>query len=474
MPNTNDPHAIEKMNLMRRFGGNLIAALDDPFFNGSAAAKPDAKTRSKNPILLAGERPLKGSLIGPRICVLKVNAGLHAERLLSAAERKDCANLRALVPWNFIGSPRVTMDGKLIHIEVPWPDDPDPAKSMHYTSIPLAPLIKNNVRDGEAAVVGVSTSGETITIRLDKLHPHLLIGGTTGAGKSETMKLLAGQFAQLRGAKFIFCDPQNKTFEDLNGIRGQIGPIATSRTEITNALGAAWAEMMRRSNMPGDVKHAPLYIFFDEFDVFTSEDKDISRLVYLLSKMGRKCRVHLILATQTPRQTMFIDKGIKAQLALRLALPVTSSLESRVILEKSDPDANTLCGPGDAYVTVIRRSGSILERVQVAILEGGEFDNLITGEIEWSVWPTFNVDALDDNDVAGSNAVPFSNEEAVVGMAAAWFSWGAHKTKRVMNDVLGYKMGQGRIEERLMDLGGKLSELWRRLQEEAKENNHAG
>lgn len=454
-----DPNYAQKTQLLHQFGAAVYGALDDPNFNGSRPTTQREQhatgNRSRDPIRLeTTQRPFRDSLTGPRTCVLKIPGGMHGDRLDRAITKNSYANLRPLVPWPFDGEPQVYFSGKHLCVEIAWP------KELHAGDIPLSAL-RPNVSDGKAAILGPNTRGSTVTLRLDdKLNAHALIGGMTGSGKSTAMQLLLSQLAHDDDARFILCDGKaGQGLGPLNGVPGQIGPLATERTAIINALGWAWLEMNRRNANPGET-HFPIYIVFDEFDGYTAYDRTVARVAYLLAKQGRTARIHLIWATQSPRQDMFIEKGTKGQFPVRIALKVAAYEESAAIVDHPMPRADYLLGCGDAHLVA---PGQI-ERVQLAYPEAPDLRAVTGGEPQWSRWPGFDASLLDGDDSGMDRAEPFTNEEALVALKAALSGWKREKVKRIIRDALGYGMGSTRIDESLLPYGASLAELWRKME----------
>lgn len=459
-----DPAYNEKYSLLDALAHRLVAALDDPDFNGSrpTTAAEYARTGrlSTNPILLAvplTARPLRHSQIGPRTAVLKVPAGMHSDRLQHAAEK---VNLRSVIPWEFAGPPQVYPSGSFICIEVAWPAD------LHTDHIALGSL-GPGVTDGSAARLGASNRAETVTLTLDdQLHAHMLIAGTTGSGKSTAIRTIVSQWAHDPRATFVLADGKDgQGLTPLDGLAGQVGPLSLDRDAITNALGWAWSEMKQRNAQSAadrQHRHDPLFVVMDDCDEYTSSDPTISRLTYLIAKQGRAAGVRLVFGTQSPRQTMFLDKGTKGQIPVRLVLRVTGFDESEAALDHSTPRADYLLGVGDAHLAA---PGQV-ERLQLAYAEDDYIAGVTGHSPAFRNWPVFDPAAVMHTDADDSRAQPFGNQEAVISLAAARFGWGKDKTNRILNDLLGYGMGSDRIRERLLPLGEELAELWGKLEAE--------
>lgn len=456
-----DPYFHQKDALMRDFGEALGYALDDPDFNGSPANNTVQRVAtgniSRRPIRLATlDRPMRDSMKGPRSVILRIQAGMHGARLEKALTKNHHANLRPLVPWKFDGEPQIYFSGQHLCVEVAWPKD------LHTDNIPLASLYPNTT-SGNAAILGYSSAAETVTVGFDdKLNVHLLLAGMTGSGKSTALATIVVQLAHDPRAEFILMDGKDgQGLGPLNGLPGQIGPLATTHSQILNALGWAWDEMRRR-NQEADPDYPPLYVVFDEFDEYTKRDKIAGRLTYLIAKQGRVPRVHLLFAVHRPSQDMFLEKGTKGQFSIRLALRVSAYIESAAIIDAPTPRADFLLGVGDAHLVAPGK----IERLQMAYPSAAQLRDVTGGEPHIRAWPNFVAGRLDNDADNGSRALAFSNQEALVALAAARSKWGRDKIKRVMKENLGKSMGSNRIDDSLLPYGEELSKLWEKLEEE--------
>ncbi len=456
-----DPQTGTKKSLLRTFGLNLMGALDDPLFNGSRANTLEQQSRtgyrSRNPITLAGQRPLR-RVAGLRIGRLEVNAGLNASRLLRVLEKSDHAHLRALVPWQFSGAVAVGFSGRRLAIDIPWPEH------LQQQTINLRALAAHP-HDGSAAVLGACQNGELIALRLDnKMLSHALIGGMTGSGKSNTIALLASQFGKGPEAETVLIDGKNgQGLGPVNGLPNQCGPLATNARDIKCALAYA-VRVMRERNAAYNQAKPPLYVFFDEFDEYTRNDKAIARMVYLLVKQGRTAAVHMFLLTQKPDSAMWgKETGCRANIPIRLGMRTTSYEASAAIFEHPKPRADHLLGAGDAHLVMPGKA----ERLQIAFIDAHAQAAAGGGEPAMRAWPKYDAGMLNHKggDDDNTRARPFTVHESVVALHAARAGWGRAKTKNALKTALGYGMGSERIDERLLPHGDELLQLENKLNE---------
>lgn len=221
------------------------------------------------------------------------------------------------------------------------------------------------------APVGRTPEGEDVIVNLAEM-PHLLVGGSTGSGKTVLLfTLLASILKQHKGSKDIKLVLSSAGIEDFIHFEGlpQLigGKVLTSAEEtvdaIMNVVNREFEERARiiaearvsniiEYNKKCEEKLAPILVVIDEFadisDQLRKQEKDaffttIRRIV----QIGRKRGVHLILCTQRPSANL-VPTDIKAQLNGRIALRVNDNQSSRMILEETG--AQELQKYGDMYL----------------------------------------------------------------------------------------------------------------------------
>ncbi len=223
-----------------------------------------------------------------------------------------------------------------------------------------------NARSRLTFSIGKNIAGESIVGNIAKL-PHLLVAGTTGSGKSvflNTLILSLLYKATPEEVRFIMIDPKMVEFRVYNGIPHLLVPVVTDIKKAAGALQWAVIEMMRRYKMfsertvrdlegynkamkrDGENPMPQVVIVIDELaDLMMTAAKDVEESVCRVAQMGRAAGVHLVIATQSPRADV-ITGLMKANIPSRIALKVSSSLESRIILDAGG-GADKLVGNGD-------------------------------------------------------------------------------------------------------------------------------
>lgn len=197
--------------------------------------------------------------------------------------------------------------------------------------------------------------------------PHLLIAGATGSGKSVGVNtFLISLLYQNSPAdlKMILIDPKRVELAPYNNIPHLLTPVITEADKALAALKWAVAEMMRRYgelanknyrnvseyNAKEEEKMPKIVIVVDELaDLMMRQfKKETEAAICRLAQMARAVGMHLIIATQRPSVDV-ITGLIKANIPTRIAFAVTSSVDSRTILDSVG--AEDLLGKGDMLLS---------------------------------------------------------------------------------------------------------------------------
>ncbi len=211
--------------------------------------------------------------------------------------------------------------------------------------------------------LGRDVSGVPIVVDLGKM-PHLLIAGATGAGKSVGLNSFIISLLynnSPRDMKFIFIDPKQVELSSYNGLPHLLTPVIKDPEKAATALRWAVAEMNRRYKVCAEAGHRnisdynadkktatkmpKIVIVIDELaDLMMTAQKEVEASICRIAQMARAVGIHLIIATQRPSVDV-ITGLIKANIPTRVAFTVTSSVDSRTILDMQG--AEDLLGAGD-------------------------------------------------------------------------------------------------------------------------------
>ena len=213
--------------------------------------------------------------------------------------------------------------------------------------------------------LGRDVTGHPVSTTLENM-PHLLIAGTTGAGKSVcvnsilTCMLLHNTPDEL---KLILVDPKRVELTGYNGIPHLLSPVVVEVERVIGALQWMTREMDRRYHLFAQVgsrnindynakmklqngKKLPLLVIvIDELaDLMMISPTETEQTITRLAQLSRATGIHMVLATQRPSVDV-VTGLIKANFPARIAFAVASNTDSRVILDQ--PGAERLLGRGD-------------------------------------------------------------------------------------------------------------------------------
>lgn len=217
---------------------------------------------------------------------------------------------------------------------------------------------------------GIDSNNDLLEIDLTKAH-HLLIGGTTGSGKSVLIHDIIVSILFLcdpADVKLILIDPRQIELNRYAGIPHLLTPVATSADKCLNILKWTEAEMNKRYQTfavygakdidsynnavkSQDLKLPRIVIIIDEYgDLMFDAPKELEETLCNLARKARSAGIHLIISTQRPGSEV-ITASIKANFPSRIAFSVMDWHNSQTILNVSG--AEDLRNSGEfLYMTV--------------------------------------------------------------------------------------------------------------------------
>ena len=335
---------------------------------------------------------------------VRVDKIVSLERDLARATRAERINILAPIPGKdtvgieLANTRKVTVTLRELLESTDWEE----AKTR--SRIPLA--------------LGKDVYGKAIITDLAQM-PHLLVAGTTGAGKSVCINaLIASMLFRFtpEELRFIMIDPKVVELQHYNALPHLAFPVVTDPKKVLLALRWLIDEMERRYKIfarvgvrniisfngrpkkktaeesgefpeqdTGEIKvprehEIPIpekipyiVVVIDELaDLMQTAPADVESAIARITQMARAAGIHLIVATQTPRADV-ITGVIKANIPSRIAFQVASKIDSRVILDENGADR--LLGQGD--MLYLPPSASRLIRAQGVLVTDEEIRRLV-------------------------------------------------------------------------------------------------
>ena len=300
---------------------------------------------------------------------------------------------------------KLALAAKEIRIEAPIPGKPAVGveiPNLVSSMVSFKEVFKNipdKYKDNKLVVpLGKDVNGQVIYAELNKM-PHLLIAGATGSGKSVCVNTIISSIlmrAKPDEVKLILVDPKKVELSNYNGVPHLLAPVVTDPKKAAATLRETVSEMERRydlfaganvrkietynqyvekKNQENDAEHQLeklpyIVVILDEVaDLMMVASKDVEDCIMRIAQLARAAGIHLIVATQRP-STDIITGVIKANIPSRIAFAVSSSIDSRTILDCTG--AEKLLGKGDMLFLPMGLNSPI--RVQGAYVDDSEVE----------------------------------------------------------------------------------------------------
>ncbi|MCL2437478.1 MAG: DNA translocase FtsK [Coriobacteriia bacterium] len=357
-------------------------------------------------------------IVGPTVTLYKVEIakGIRLNKVTALANDLSLAlaapTLRILAP----------IPGEsLVGVEVP---------NLDRSSVTLGDIITPaDSADGPLTLfMGRDITGASIARNLAGM-PHLLIGGSTGSGKSvaiNTMIMSILMRATPAEVRMVLIDPKRVELSMFNGLPHLYVPVVTTPKEAASALAWAVNEMDRRlkvlekarvrnigeynqslqdGKLDEGVEEMPyLVIVIDELaDLMMVSAKEVESSIVRIAQLARAAGIHLIVATQRPDANV-VTPLIKANITNRVAFRTATAIDSRVVLDQSG--AEQLTGLGDMLFSI--PAWPHPKRVQGCYVSEQEIEAVVesikeqSGEVEYQedILATLNPSATGGSDSA--------------------------------------------------------------------------
>ncbi len=379
------------------------------------------------------------------IKVVKAIEGLHSYHF----HLKTLKPVRMKAIESFEQDLRYALGSSKVEIQAPIPDEVLIGISVPKSdSIPM--LLWSDAVEAEefadsgylVVPLGQDEFGEEVNLKIPRL-PHVLIGGATGSGKTVLLYSIINSLMLKHSpdeVRFIFADPKRWSLVQYNGIPHLLTPVITDAKRVILALKHCIKEMERRLDIFLENRilnissyHTSIYqpaiekfkkrgsrederddlpeplpyivIVLDELsDLMAAYPKELEACIVRLAQKSRTVGIHLILSTQRPSVNV-VTGLMKANIPTRIAFQVTSSIDSRTILDQSG--AEKLLGNGDMlYINA--------EMLQPARIQGyyiSDEEMLKNIELIRMKYDMPELDSIQFSNNNSTNGAFFSNDE---------------------------------------------------------------
>ena len=324
--------------------------------------------------------------IGPTVTQyeLELKAGTKVNKLLSIQREMELAlaakDIRIQAP----------IPGKnTIGIEIPN----KVVSSVSFKEV-LAHLPEVNEKTLLAVGLGKDIMGKVKWAEINST-PHMLVAGATGSGKSVCINCIIASIlmrARPDEVKLVMVDPKKVELTMYNGIPHLLAPVVTDPKKASIALKNIVVEMEHRYDIfeqtknkniksynefckthPEYQKMSYIVVIIDELaDLMLVAAKDVEDSIMRITQMARAAGIHLIVATQRP-STDVITGVVKANIPSRISFAVSSSIDSRTILDATG--AEKLIGKGDMLFLPMGENAPI--RIQGAYVSDEELEKIV-------------------------------------------------------------------------------------------------
>lgn len=323
----------------------------------------------------------KGHISGPRFIRYKLKPDF-SKKVTVTKIKKRAQDLQ--VAMNLPDIPLIQAQAGYVSIDIPRKArKPLTLGEVMRKAVPTRPNSKL------AFPIGMAIDGTIVWINLDDpATPSMLVGGTSGSGKSVLLRSILIALAinaEPDELQFSLIDPKHVSFLDLSDIPHVDGDIIVDNSIAIEKLGLLVEEMERRYSAFKDTKVFDINLYqqkghqmphhvviIDEYaDLIIDKQtkKDLETAIQRLGQKGRAAGIHLILATQRP-DARVVTPLIKANLQLKVALKVTTTSNSHIIIDQSG--AECLIGKGDMLIAgsipLKRLQGPIASRTDLHLL----------------------------------------------------------------------------------------------------------
>ena len=420
---------IEKVDENSNYVYPPITLLDKPTKNKNTDSKETINHNVETLEQVFKDFSLEGKVVainpGPAVTQYEIKSGTKLSKILSlhneialALAAKD-VRIQAPIPGK-----------STIGVEIP-----NKVTAMVTVREILESIPKSMNESKLLVTLGRNIMGRPVYCEINKT-PHLLVAGSTGSGKSVCINSIIISIlmrAKPDEVKLVLVDPKKVELSMYNGVPHLLAPVVTDPKKANIALKKIVVEMERRydlfsnsgtKNIAGynayidkkneklseeeKIKHLPyIVVIIDELaDLMLVAAKEVEDSIMRITQMARAAGIHLIVATQRP-STDVITGVVKANIPSRIAFAVSSSIDSRTILDSTG--AEKLLGKGD--MLFLPQGENIPIRVQGTFLSDDEIKAVVDHTVKQQIAKYDETLIMDDEEMKATTMVGSSSRE---------------------------------------------------------------
>ncbi|HOX09085.1 MAG TPA: DNA translocase FtsK [Candidatus Omnitrophota bacterium] len=277
---------------------------------------------------------------------------------------------------------------------------PNSSSALVYLKEILQSSEFQNAKSKLTLALGKDIAGVPVIADLSTM-PHMLIAGTTGAGKTVCVNAIISSMlfnASPDEVKFLMVDPKMVELAMFNGLPHLLCPVVTDHKKVSGALNWVVNEMESRYRLfarlavrnieyfhekknKGDFKDQEdvpevlpyIVVIIDELaDLMIVAAQEVENAITRLSQLSRAVGIHIILATQRPSVDV-VTGVIKANFPARISFKVASKVDSRTVLDMNGADK--LLGKGD--MLFMKPGDAKPTRAQACLVKDSEIERVI-------------------------------------------------------------------------------------------------
>jgi S-DNA-T family DNA segregation ATPase FtsK/SpoIIIE len=291
----------------------------------------------------------------------------------------------------------VALSGATVQFVPPGPNHPQVSLLVANPYSPNSPVKLRQVLESPEFLqnmgqltfgLGLDIVGTAVVVDLTEL-PHLLIGGTTGSGKSTCLNAIITSLICTyppNSLQLLMIDPLAVELRDYRDLPHLFAPVVTRSAQALNTLDTIDKVIDRRYRIFSEHQARNIVAYNDKrlksgqekipfivvaidnvFDLMTTAPQELEQLISRMARRARGAGIHLILSTQRA-DTGALSGTIKANFPGRIAFRVMGPAESRLILDQAGADE--LLGHGDMLYKAPHDSE--LQRVQGILVSQAE------------------------------------------------------------------------------------------------------